>query len=92
MTPMTTLEQEVGVKAARKLRARRNSAQGVWFGSGDDGAGRLVGCNSDAAWRCAGHLARPSLSGQTRLDAGAAGGRTWYRLPECLALGGQGRQ
>ena len=34
MTPMTTLGQEVGVKAARKLRARRNSAQGVWFGLG----------------------------------------------------------
>ena len=32
--PMPTLSQEVGVKAARKLRARRNSAQGVWFGLG----------------------------------------------------------
>ena len=29
-----TLSEEVGVKAARKLRARRNSAQGVWFGLG----------------------------------------------------------
>jgi ATP synthase protein I len=29
-----TLGQEVGAKAARKLRARRNSAQGVWFGLG----------------------------------------------------------
>ena len=26
--------QEVGAKAARKLKARRNSAQGVWFGLG----------------------------------------------------------
>jgi len=32
--PMPTLSQEVGVKAVRKLRARRNSAQGVWFGLG----------------------------------------------------------
>jgi ATP synthase protein I len=32
--PMPTLGQEVGVKAARKLMARRNSAQGVWFGLG----------------------------------------------------------
>ena len=29
-----SLSQEVGAKAARKLRARRNSAQGVWFGLG----------------------------------------------------------
>ena len=29
-----SLSQEVGVKAARKLKARRNSAQGVWFGLG----------------------------------------------------------
>jgi ATP synthase protein I len=29
-----TLGQEVGVKAARKIRARRDSAQGVWFGLG----------------------------------------------------------
>jgi ATP synthase protein I len=32
--PMPMLGQEVGEKAARKLRARRNSAQGVWFGLG----------------------------------------------------------
>ena len=32
--PMPALSQEVGVKATRKLRARRNSAQGVWFGLG----------------------------------------------------------
>jgi len=30
----TPLGREVGVKAARKLRARRNSAHGVWFGLG----------------------------------------------------------
>jgi ATP synthase protein I len=29
-----SLGEEVGEKAARKLRARRNSAQGVWFGLG----------------------------------------------------------
>ncbi len=29
-----SLSQEVGVKAARKLKSRRNSAQGVWFGLG----------------------------------------------------------
>jgi ATP synthase protein I len=29
-----SLSQEVGAKAARKLKARRNSAQGVWFGLG----------------------------------------------------------
>jgi ATP synthase protein I len=26
--------REIGVKAARKLKARRNSTQGVWFGLG----------------------------------------------------------
>ena len=29
-----SFSQEVGVKAARKLKARRKSAQGVWFGLG----------------------------------------------------------
>ncbi len=29
-----TLGEEVGAKAARKLRARRNAAHGVWFGLG----------------------------------------------------------
>src|SRR5271154_7508725 len=33
-TPGSSLGREVGAKAARKLRARRNSAQGVWFGLG----------------------------------------------------------
>jgi ATP synthase protein I len=28
------LGEEVGAKAARKLKARRNGAQGVWFGLG----------------------------------------------------------
>jgi len=30
----TTLSREVGAQAARKLKARRNSTQGVWFGLG----------------------------------------------------------
>ena len=30
----TALSHEVGAKASRKLRARRNSAHGVWFGLG----------------------------------------------------------
>jgi ATP synthase protein I len=29
-----TVAEQVGAKAARKLRARRSSAQGVWFGLG----------------------------------------------------------
>jgi ATP synthase protein I len=30
----TAFSQEVGAKAARKLKARRNPSQGVWFGLG----------------------------------------------------------
>ncbi len=30
----STLARQVGDKASRKLKARRNSAQGVWFGLG----------------------------------------------------------
>jgi len=29
-----TFSQEVGAKSARKIKARRNSTQGVWFGLG----------------------------------------------------------
>jgi ATP synthase protein I len=32
--PKSPLSQEIGVKAARKLKARRYSAQSVWFGLG----------------------------------------------------------
>jgi ATP synthase protein I len=32
--PEPSLSQEIGVKAARKLKARRDSAQSVWFGLG----------------------------------------------------------
>src|SRR5271155_5778808 len=34
LKPKLALSIEVGAKAARKLRARRHSAQGVWFGLG----------------------------------------------------------
>ena len=30
----TSFSKEVGAKAARKLKARRNATQGVWFGLG----------------------------------------------------------
>ena len=30
----TAFSQEIGAKAARKLKARRNPTQGVWFGLG----------------------------------------------------------
>ena len=32
--PILSLSEEVGTKAARKLKARGNSAPGVWFGLG----------------------------------------------------------
>jgi len=32
--PMPSLTEEVGAKAARKLKARRRPAEGVWFGLG----------------------------------------------------------
>ena len=35
--PKPSLSRQVGAKAARKLKARRNSAQGVWFGLGMSG-------------------------------------------------------
>jgi ATP synthase protein I len=34
LKPRASLSQEVGAKAARKLKARRNSTPGVWFGLG----------------------------------------------------------
>ena len=33
----TTFAGQVGAKAARKLKARRNGAQGIWFGLGMTG-------------------------------------------------------
>ena len=35
--------EQVGIKAMRKLRARRNAPPGVWFGLGMMGLDRLVG-------------------------------------------------
>ncbi|MCT2401993.1 MULTISPECIES: AtpZ/AtpI family protein [Novosphingobium] len=32
--PRQSLSRQVGLKAARKLKARRNPGQGVWFGLG----------------------------------------------------------
>jgi ATP synthase protein I len=34
LKPKQSLSQEVGAKAARKLKARRHSTPGVWFGLG----------------------------------------------------------
>lgn len=61
------LPDQIGAKAARKLRARRNSAQGVWFGLGMMG---LIG------WS----VAIPTLLGAALglwLDRRDPGGRSW---------------
>ena len=87
-----TFAEQVGAKAARKLKARRNSTQGVWFGLGMMG---LIGwsvVDSDAARRGARSLVGQTPSGHAFLDAGAVGGRARDRLFECVALGRQGRQ
>lgn len=34
LKPKPSLSQQVGAKAERKLKARRNATQGVWFGLG----------------------------------------------------------
>ena len=63
----TGFSREVGVKAARKLKARRNSAQGVWFGLGMMG---LIG------WS----VVVPTLAGAALgiwLDNRYPGGRPW---------------
>lgn len=74
-----TFAGEVGAKAARKLKARRNSAQGVWFGLGMMG---LVG------WS----VAIPTLLGAALglwLDKRHPGGRSWTLalLAAGLAIG-----
>ena len=61
------LVEQVGAKAARKLRARRNATPGVWFGLGMMG---LVG------WS----VVVPTLLGAALglwLDQRYAGGRSW---------------
>jgi len=62
-----TLSQEVEKKAARKLRARRNSSQGVWFGLGMMG---LIG------WSVAIPTILGAFSGLW-LDHKYPGGRSW---------------
>ena len=88
----TAFSREVAAKAARKLKAQRNSTQGVWLGLGMMG---LIG------WS----VVVPTLLGAALgiwLDNRHPGNHSWTlallvaglvdRLCECLALGGQGRQ
>jgi ATP synthase protein I len=61
------LARQVGAKAARKLKARRDGAPGVWFGLGMTG---LIG------WS----VAVPTLAGAALglwLDKHHPGGRSW---------------
>ncbi len=65
--PTSPLGREVGAKAARKLKARRNSTPGVWFGLGMMG---LIG------WS----VVVPTLLGAALglwLDRRYPGGRSW---------------
>lgn len=65
--PVPTLAEQVGAKAARKLKARRNRGQGVWFGLGMMG---LIG------WS----VAIPTLLGAALgvwLDKRHAGHESW---------------
>ena len=67
LQPRSTLSQQVGLKAARKLKARRNPTQGIWFGLGMMG---LIG------WS----VAVPTLLGAALglwLDRHHAGERSW---------------
>ena len=67
LKPRSTLSRQVGLKAARKLKARRNPTQGVWFGLGMMG---LIG------WS----VAVPTLLGAALglwLDRHHAGERSW---------------
>ena len=87
-----TFAGQVGAKAARKLKARRNSTQDVWFGLGMMG---LIGWSvvvptllgaALGLWLDKHHPGTPFL------DVGAAGGRARDRLFKCVVLGRQGRQ
>ena len=63
----TALSREIGAKAARKLKAQRNPAPGVWFGLGMMG---LIG------WS----VVVPTLLGASLglwLDRTYPGGRSW---------------
>jgi ATP synthase protein I len=71
------LSQEVGAKAARKLKARRNSTQGVWFGLGMMG---LIG------WS----VAVPTLLGAALgiwLDNRHPGSYSWTLMLLIIGLG-----
>jgi len=82
-----TFAAQVGAKAARKLRAKRNATPGVWFGLG---MMELIG------WS----VVVPTLLGAALglwLDRHYPGGRSWTlallvagahnRLLQCVALG-----
>lgn len=67
LKPKPSLSQAVGAKAARKLKAQRNAAPGVWFGLGMMG---IIG------WS----VAIPTLLGIALglwLDQHYPGGRSW---------------
>ena len=67
LPPKSPLSEEVGAKAARKLRARRHVTRNVWFGLGMMG---LIG------WS----VAIPTLLGAALglwLDRRFPGGRSW---------------
>ncbi len=71
------LSQEVGMKATRKLKARRNSTQGVWFGLGMMG---LIG------WS----VAVPTLLGAALgiwLDNQHSGSYSWTLMLLFIGLG-----
>jgi ATP synthase protein I len=75
----TAFSREVGVRAARKLTAQRNAAQGrgVWFGLGMMG---LIG------WS----VAVPTLLGAalgTWLDSRYTGRYSWTLMLLCIGLG-----
>ena len=73
--PSRRFAEQVGAKAARKLKARRNSAQGVWFGLGMMG---LIGWSvvvPTLLGAALGIWLDKHYPGSAFLDAGAAGGR-----------------
>ncbi len=75
--PKPTLEQRVGAKATRKLRAQRHGAHGVWFGLGMMG---LIG------WS----VALPTLLGAAFgywLDRHHTGRHGWTLAMMALGLG-----
>ena len=85
----TDFAGQIGVKAARKLKAPRNPKPGVWFGLGMMG---LIGWSvtrADIARRRARHLAGQASSRHPFLDARAPGRGAHDWLSERVALGRQ---